>query len=809
MILKQQKISSLVVRLIVAYFLMISPTLAKVCDVNSDGNVDFQDIFRIQISDDGRLSNGLGDPRDADGNGVITNNDAQICKNRCSSAGCPGLVNIRPRAVNDSATTSLNQPVTINLLANDRDPGGRIVARKLRFLGKPKNGKVTNHRNGTVTYTPKPGYVGPDQFRYVVKDPRGSVSKAARVFITVNRFNLPPVANAGTDINAATGQAVILNGSQSSDPERALLSYAWRFQSVPATSTLTDASIANSQTVAPNFTPDVDGVYELALSVSDGFQANVDTVQIIATTANVPPNVDAGRDHNALVGFSDTFSGSATDPDNGPGALTYRWFFGTPLPTGSTLTDANILNPNTLTATFTPDVAGIYKLTLEANDGAAITQDEVLVTAAANTAPNANAGDDLIVPVNTVANLSGSGSLDPDSGPNPALAFTWDFVSLAPGSALVTGNITGANTVAPSFTPDIFGEYVVGLTAFDGDLSGVDQVKVKANAKPVAVNDSFTVVKDTVLNEALPGVLSNDTDSNLDPLTALVDTQPSHGTVVLNANGSFTYTPTLGFVSPPDDSFTYHVNDGSVNGVTPVANADSDVATVSITVKPPNAVPSFTKGADQTVLEDAGAQTVAGWATAIDDGDPEVQVLTFNATNDNAALFSVAPAVSPTGELTYTPAPNANGSATVTVTLQDDGGTLGGGDDTSDPQTFIINVTAVNDVPVFTKGTDQTVSEDAGAQTVASWATAIDDGDAEATANQTLTFNVAVTTNPGLFSTAPSVDASGTLTYTLAANANGTANGNCDAATRQWRHGQWRRDDTSDATNFYHYCQWR
>ena len=59
---------------------------------------------------------------------------------------------------------------------------------------------------------------------------------------------------------------------------------------------------------------------------------------------------------------------------------------------------------------------------------------------------------------------------------------------------------------------------------------------------------------------------------------------------------------------------------------------------------PVNDAPSFTKGANQTALEDAGAQTVAGWATAISAGPPDEagQTLNFIVTNDNNALFSSA-----------------------------------------------------------------------------------------------------------------------------------------------------------------------
>ena len=77
-----------------------------------------------------------------------------------------------------------------------------------------------------------------------------------------------------------------------------------------------------------------------------------------------------------------------------------------------------------------------------------------------------------------------------------------------------------------------------------------------------------------------------------------------------------------------------------------------------LSIDPVNDEPSFTKGADQTGAEDSGAQTVAGWATAISEGaaNEGAQTLTFSLSNDNNALFSAQPAVSSGGTLTYTSA---------------------------------------------------------------------------------------------------------------------------------------------------------
>src|SRR5207249_193299 len=220
------------------------------------------------------------------------------------------------------------------------------------------------------------------------------------------------------------------------------------------------------------------------------------------------------------------------------------------------------------------------------------------------------------------------------------------------------------------------------------------------NDAPVAVNDAYSVNEDTISTVAAPGVLGNDTDVDADPLTAVLVTGPTHGTLTLAANGGFSYTPALNYNGA--DSFTYKANDGTLN---------SNVATVTITVAAANDAPSFTKGADKTVLEDAAAQTVSAWATAISAGpaDEAGQILNFIVSNNNTTLFSAQPAVAADGTLTYTPAANANGSATVTVQVHDDGGTANSGADTSASQTFTITVTAVNDAPSFTKGADKTV----------------------------------------------------------------------------------------------------
>ena len=98
---------------------------------------------------------------------------------------------------------------------------------------------------------------------------------------------------------------------------------------------------------------------------------------------------------------------------------------------------------------------------------------------------------------------------------------------------------------------------------------------VTGNTAPVAATDNYTTPQNTALVISPTGVLANDTDAQSTPLTSILDVGPSHGTVALNSNGGFTYTPTSGYSGA--DSFTYHANDGSLN---------SNIATVNLTVSP-------------------------------------------------------------------------------------------------------------------------------------------------------------------------------------------------------------------------------
>src|SRR5262249_24331892 len=155
-----------------------------------------------------------------------------------------------------------------------------------------------------------------------------------------------------------------------------------------------------------------------------------------------------------------------------------------------------------------------------------------------NTALIVNAADGVLKNDTDVdsANLTAAKTSSPTHG---SLAFSSD------GSFTYTPNTGFAGT--DKFT------YVVSDDATPAGQSNTVTVQLIVNSAPVTQNDSFTTNEDAALNINAPGVLANDTDANNDPMTVGIIGQPTHGTVTLNSNGSFAYTPTTNYAGP--DSF--------------------------------------------------------------------------------------------------------------------------------------------------------------------------------------------------------------------------------------------------------------
>jgi VCBS repeat-containing protein len=141
-------------------------------------------------------------------------------------------------------------------------------------------------------------------------------------------------------------------------------------------------------------------------------------------------------------------------------------------------------------------------------------------------------------------------------------------VTNGPLTALANG-VDGGNGVFNYSSASSFPTQTFNSTNYWVDLV----FTASSSTPPIANNDSYSTTQGMALSIAAPGVLGNDTSPSGSPLTAIKVTDPANGTLTLNADGSFVYTPNSTFTGT--DSFTYKASDGV---------STSNVATVTITV---------------------------------------------------------------------------------------------------------------------------------------------------------------------------------------------------------------------------------
>jgi hypothetical protein len=277
-----------------------------------------------------------------------------------------------------------------------------------------------------------------------------------------------PVANAGPDQTVVAGDPVTLDASGSTSRIGGLVTYEWTLTAKPADSA---ATLTGANTVRPTFTADVPGSYTASLVVVDqrGVRSSPDTVTIICGTGNLPPTADAGPDRTGAVGTVLTLDGTQSSDPNGT-AVSYAWRFVTQ-PPGS---QAVLVNPTSATPSFTPDLAGTYRLALTVSDGSLTSApDQLEITViTGNVPPTANAGPDQQVPIGRPVTLTGAGSRDPNGN---ALTYNWQFESKPDGS---TAALADPSTISPSFTPDRPGFYVLSLTVNDGQFTSLSDTVV-------------------------------------------------------------------------------------------------------------------------------------------------------------------------------------------------------------------------------------------------------------------------------------------------------------------------------------------
>ncbi|WP_038033329.1 Ig-like domain-containing protein [Thermopetrobacter sp. TC1] len=496
--------------------------------------------------------------------------------------------NVDPQAQDDAAATTQGTSVVVNVLANDADgaPDGDALA--ISGTTAPAHGSVSINADGTVTYTPNTGFVGTDTFDYSVTDGQGG-TVTAQVTVEVGagpaKPQLPGVPE-GTRLSDQSGNdgetiTPIDVSGHFTDPDGQDLTYT--ATGLPAGLTIDPATGVISGTIDPNASKH--GPYEVHVTaidpdgnhVTETFTFHVsnpgpDAVDDVVNTAADTPVVinamanDSDPDgdplHIALISDQPQHGTVTRNPD---GTLTYTpeaGFTGTDTFT-YVLEDANGgRDEATVTVNVGNDDGGVPEIVGPGGgsggsgggggtggSGLPVIMDPVEVT-----------DGETITPID-----AGSAFTDPDGQP---LTFSGlglpEGLSIDPATGVITGTLPNDASAE--------GPYDVLITATDPDgkqVTGVLTLNV-ANPAPEAADDTGWTNPNTPLQL---GVLANDLDADGDALTASIADQPQRGTVVVNADGSITYTPEAGFEGT--DTFTYTVTD---------AQGASDTATVTVHV---------------------------------------------------------------------------------------------------------------------------------------------------------------------------------------------------------------------------------
>ncbi len=662
---------------------------------------------------------------------------------------------------------------------------------------------------GTLTYTPAASKSGTATITLHIHDTGGSANGGIpdgvneSFDITVNGVNDPPSFTVGADQSVAEDASAQSVSDWATDispgpPDESSQTVSFVVTGNTNSSLFSSApSVDGDGTLTYTSAANANGSADITLHAHDSSGGNSppQTFSITVSPVNDEPSFNPGPDQNVSENAGpQSVSGWATAINKGaPNESGQAVNFVVTNVTNPTLFSAQPIVGPTGALAYTPAASknGSSTVTLHIHDNGGAPGDAdganetfTITVSGVNDPPSFTIGTDQVVAEDAGAQSEPNWATDISGGPSDesqAVTFVID-------GNTNTGLFASGPVVNPSgtlaFTPAADANGSANITLHARDSGGAVSPPQSFTITVTAVNDepSFTPGADESIAEnsgarSVPnwasGVDRGAANESTQSISYVVtnDTNPTLFTVgpAVSPTGTLTYTPAA--TKNGIATITLHIHD---SGGTP-GDPDGASETFTITVTGVNDPPTFIKGANQTALEDGGPQSVSGWATAISPGPSDESGQTVNFIVDTGVpdLFSSGPAVSPSGTLTFTPAANANGVSTVSVSLHDNGGIANGGDDTSAVVTFTITLTAVNDPPTFTKGANQTSTEDSGGHAVAGWATNIVKGPADESA-QIVDFVIDSNSNPALFSVAPAVSGAGELSYTLAVNASGS-----------------------------------
>ena len=670
----------------------------------------------------------------------------------------PALVTILVTPVDDDApiavdddnyTTPEDTELIIaapGVLANDSDPDGDPLTAVIETM--TQNGTLVLNPDGSFSYLPNQDFNGTDTFTYRASDGALQSAPATATIIVTPMDDDAPIAVDDDNYTTPEDTELLISApgvlANDSDPD-----------DDPLTAIIETTTQNGSLSLAPDgsfsYLPnqDFNGTDTFTYRASDGgLQSAPATAKIVVTPVHDDAPIAADDDgyttpeDTELVIVAPGVLANDTDPDGDPLTAIIE----TTTQNGSLTLNAD----GSFSYLPNQDFNGTDTFTYRASDGA-LQSDPALVTILVtpvvdglNPQPDAYQTEE---DVDLVVDAPGVLAND---APADELNFTASLETL-PSNGTVTFFTSGRFVYSPN--ADFNGVDTFTYRAIDGATAS-DPVLVKITVTPVpdlprAVDDRYQTPLDTPLQIDAPGVLANDSDPDGDVLNAVLENDVQNGTLALNADGSFDYTPNSGFDGV--DEFTYVANDGT---------ADSNPATVTIVVGN-GGVDPMSLADDFSTDEDAVLTVPQPGVLENDTGLFTANVLAEIVTEPTHGTVSL----SANGSFVYVPNPDYFGDDEFTYRVSDGNVSIG-------PVPVTLTVRSVNDPPSFVAGGNFLVQQDSGVREVPNWASQISSGPANE-ADQQVGFVVSVG-NGGILGLLPTADVAGKLRFAPAAGVFGT-----------------------------------
>jgi len=598
----------------------------------------------------------------------------EVCDNGSPSLCVTESVSITINPVNDTPVTITDlfagledSQITGNVLTNDSDVDGDALSATIQT--NPTNGTVSLQTNGSFTYTPTANYFGSDQFEYqVCDDGLPSICITETVTISISAVNDTPIATADSyslDEDNSLSKNVLSNDS---DIENNTLT-------ATLISNVTNGSLSLNTNGSFTYTPNLNynGIDGFTYQVCDNGSPSLCATESVSITINSV--------NDAPVSNSDLFFGPEDEEINGnvlsndadvDGNAITATLHAVPL-NGTVTLQTNgsfVYTPN---ANFFGSDQFQYQICDDGSPSICLTETVTLSLNPVNDAPFAVADNYSLDEDNSLTNNVLSNDSDIENNTLTATLVT--NVSNGTLSLNANGNFT--------YTPGLNYNGSDGFTYQVCDngspsLCVVESVSITVNSvndAPIPTSDSYSGLED---NPITGNILSNDSDVDGNNLTATINAGPLNGTVTLQANGSFIYSPNANYFG--SDQFQYQICDDGSPSI-----CLTEVVTLSLS--PVNDAPITVEDSYSLEEDNSINNNVLSNDSDIENNALTATIVT-NVANGTLSLNA-------NGDFTYTPGLNYNGPDGFTYQVCDDGSPS-----FCTTQSVTITVNAVNDSPI-------------------------------------------------------------------------------------------------------------